>query len=150
VDVILVSRGQKDESCSTAKRAPPKEAHEKNQEEVEVTSTDKDGAPANDAIVFPTNFGDPSDLYATSKAYTSKFFNKFTEVEKWELEWDLLNSMLQNAWGKADAESSDIQQHKKDTCEFFDHLLCKRKVNHSPISPQVSRKKSILVFTLIL
>jgi hypothetical protein len=37
--------------------------------------------------------------------------------------------MLKNTWGKADAECSDIQQHKKDTCEFLDQLLCKSKVN---------------------
>jgi hypothetical protein len=118
------------------------------QEEVEVTSVDKAEATARHAIVFPANFGDPSDVYATPKAYSTKVFNKLTETEKWELEQDLLNSMLTNAWGKADAECSDIQQHKKEICEFLDQLLCKRKVNQSPSSPQVSRRKPNLTFHL--
>jgi hypothetical protein len=36
--------------------------------------------------------------------------------------------MLNNAWGKADIESSEIQNHKKEIGEFFDQLLVKRKV----------------------
>jgi hypothetical protein len=63
------------------------------------------------------------------KAYSNKFFNKLTEMEKWELEQDLLNSMLNHAWGKANIESSEIQNHKKEISEFFDQLLIKRKVN---------------------
>jgi hypothetical protein len=51
-----------------------------------------------------------------------------TEAEKWELEQDLLNAMMSNAWGKADVESSEIQLHKKVIGDFFDHLLVKRKV----------------------
>jgi hypothetical protein len=35
------------------------------------------------------------------------------ENKKWELEQDLLNSMLNNAWGKADIESFVIQSQKK-------------------------------------
>jgi hypothetical protein len=62
------------------------------QEEVEVTSVDKAEATARHAIVFPANFGDPSDVYAKPKAYSTKFFNKLTEAEKWELEQDLLNN----------------------------------------------------------
>ncbi|KAK1644774.1 hypothetical protein QYE76_062579 [Lolium multiflorum] len=34
-----------------------------------------------------------------AEAYATKFFNKLTEAEKWELEQDLLNAMLNNAWG---------------------------------------------------
>jgi hypothetical protein len=147
-EVIPVSSGQKDGSCSGTKRAAAEGAKDK--EEAEVTSADKAEAPANDAIIFPENFGDPSDIYATPKAYATKFFHKLTEAEKWELEQDLLNAMLQNAWGKPDAQSSKIEQYKKDTCEFLDNLLCKRKVNHSPSSPQESRRKPILVCTLIL
>jgi hypothetical protein len=72
----------------------------KDKEEAEVTSADRAEAPEDDTIVFPTNFGDPSDIHATPKAYATKFFHKLTEAEKWELEQDLLNSMLQNAWGQ--------------------------------------------------
>jgi hypothetical protein len=131
VEVIPVSSGRKDGSCSATKRASPEEAQDRGQEEVEVTSADKAEATAHDAFVFSANFGDPSDLYATPKAYSAKFFNKLTEVQKWELEQNLLNSMLNNAWGKADVECFDIQNHKREICEFLDQLLCKRKVNQS-------------------
>jgi hypothetical protein len=104
VQVIPVSSVRKDGSCSAAKWAAPEEAQDKGQEEAEVTSADKVEAGAHDAIVFPANFGDPSDVYATPKTYSTKFFNNLTEAEKWELEQDLLNYVLNNAWGKADAE----------------------------------------------
>jgi hypothetical protein len=43
--------------------------------------------------------------------------------------------MLNNAWGKADIESSAIQNQKKEIGELFDHLLIKRKVNgYSPVA----------------
>nr|XP_051209099.1 uncharacterized protein LOC127326283 [Lolium perenne] len=74
-----------------------------------------------------TNFGDPTNLTSTPKAYATKIFSKLTEAEKWELEQDLLNSMLDNAWGKPDVESSEIQDIKKETGQFLDRLLCKRK-----------------------
>ncbi|KAK1631677.1 hypothetical protein QYE76_005992 [Lolium multiflorum] len=57
-----------------------------------------------------------------------QFFNKLTEAEKWELEQDLLNAMLNNAWGKPDAATSEIQEFKKDVGQFFDKLICKQKV----------------------
>jgi hypothetical protein len=145
-----VSSGRKHGSYSATKQAAPEGAEDKGPEDAEVTSADKAEATAHDAIVFPANFGDPSDLYANPKAYSTKFFNKLTEAEKWELEQDFLNSMLSTAWGKADAECSDIQQHKKEICEFLDQLLCKRKVNQSPRIPQVSKRKQNLVFTLIV
>ncbi|KAK1664996.1 hypothetical protein QYE76_053155 [Lolium multiflorum] len=83
--------------------------------------------PANDAVTFPENFGDPTNLWSTPKAYAHKFFHKLTEQEKWDLEQSLLNFMMANAWGKADVESSEIQLHKKEMNDFFDHLLVKRK-----------------------
>jgi hypothetical protein len=49
--------------------------------------------------------------------------------------------MLNNAWGKPDVESSEIQNFKKEVGQFCDQLLCKRKV--LPSSPQVCRKKLI-------
>ncbi|KAK1649042.1 hypothetical protein QYE76_066847 [Lolium multiflorum] len=60
-------------------------------------------------------------------AYATKFCNKLTEAEKWELEQDLLNAMLNNAWGKPDAATSEIQEFKKGVGEFFDNLVCKQK-----------------------
>ncbi|KAK1602361.1 hypothetical protein QYE76_016402 [Lolium multiflorum] len=48
-------------------------------------------------------------------------------ADKWELEQDLLNAMLNNAWGKPDAVSSEIQDFKKDVGQFFDKLICKQK-----------------------
>ncbi|KAM0913770.1 hypothetical protein ACQ4PT_011943 [Festuca glaucescens] len=124
-EVIPVSRGRKDESCSGNFRAAAEKAKDK--EEAEVTSADKAEAPADDAIVFAPETGDPSDCHATPKAYATKFFHKLTETEKWELEQDLLNSFLSNAWSKADAQSYEIEQHKKKTCELLDNLLVKRK-----------------------
>lgn len=131
MEIIPVSSGKGGGSCSATKRAAPEEPQEKGPEEAEITSTDKAEASAKDVVVFLANFGDPSDLYATPKAYSHKFFNKLTEAEKWELEQDLLDSMLSNAWGKADVESSEIQNHKREIGEFFDQLLVKRKVNQS-------------------
>jgi hypothetical protein len=90
-------------------------------------------------VVFPKNFGDPADTTSTPKAYATKFFNKLTEAEKWELEQDLLNAMLNNAWGKPDAATSEIQDFKKDVGQFFDKLICKQKV--LPSSPQACRRK---------
>jgi hypothetical protein len=49
--------------------------------------------------------------------------------------------MLDNAWSKPDAESSEIQDFKKETGHFLDKLLCKRKV--FPSSPQVCRRKLV-------
>jgi hypothetical protein len=73
------------------------EAEVQGREEAEVNSSEKAEAAASDIVVFPKNFGDPADLTSTPKAYATKFFNKLTEAEKWELEQDLLNSMLENA-----------------------------------------------------
>ncbi|KAK1692730.1 hypothetical protein QYE76_009427 [Lolium multiflorum] len=63
------------------------------------------------------------------KAYATKFFKQLTEPEKWELEQDLLNAMLNNAWGKPDAGTSEIQDFKKGVGEFLDKLVCKQKRN---------------------
>jgi hypothetical protein len=73
-------------SSSAAKRAAPEEPQVQGPEEAEVNSSKKAEATANDVVGFPTNFGDPSDLFSTPKAYAHKFFNKLTENEKWELE----------------------------------------------------------------
>nr|XP_051211393.1 uncharacterized protein LOC127328865 [Lolium perenne] len=78
-------------------------------------------------VVFPKNFGDPADTTSTPKAYATKFFNKLTEAEKWELEQDLLNAMLNNAWGKPDSRTSEIQDFKKNVGQFCDQLICKQK-----------------------
>jgi hypothetical protein len=109
------------------------------QGETEVTSSERAGAGAGDVVVFPKNFGDPTDLTSTPKAYATKFFNKLTEAEKWELEQDLLNAMLNNAWGKSDVATLEIQDFKKDVGQFFDKLICKQKV--LPSSPQGCRRK---------
>jgi hypothetical protein len=49
--------------------------------------------------------------------------------------------MMSNAWGNPDAESSEIQNFKREVGQFSDQLLCKRKV--LPSIPQVSRQKLI-------
>ena len=69
-----------------------------------------------------------------------KLFNKLTEKEKWELQQDFLDSLMNNAWSKADSQSYEIEMYKKKTCELMDSLLTKRKVTHSLSSPQVSRR----------
>jgi hypothetical protein len=99
---------------SGGKGPAPDEAEVHSREGAEVNSSGKAEATASDMVVFLKNFGDPADLTSTPKAYATKFFNKLTEAEKWELEQDLLNSMLDNAWGKPDAESSEIQDFKKE------------------------------------
>ncbi|KAK1681866.1 hypothetical protein QYE76_042714 [Lolium multiflorum] len=116
-------KAERGRSCSATKRAAPEEPQDNIPEEAEVTSHDKAEASAKDAVGFPANFVDPSNLYSTPKAYSHKFFHKLTELEKWELEQDMLN----NAWGKADVDSSEIQLHKKEISDFFDQLLVKRK-----------------------
>ncbi|XP_071678408.1 uncharacterized protein [Lolium perenne] len=78
-------------------------------------------------VIFPKNFGDPADTTSTPKAYATKFFNKLSEAEKWELEQDLLNAMLNNAWGRPDSRTSEIQDFKKNVGQFFDQLICKQK-----------------------
>ncbi|KAK1664932.1 hypothetical protein QYE76_053091 [Lolium multiflorum] len=105
----------------------PAQEETQDQGEAEVTSSEKVGAGAGDVVVFPKNFGDPTDLTSTPKAYATKIFKQLTEPEKWELEQDLLNAMLNNAWGKPDAGTSEIQDFKKGVGEFLDKLICKQK-----------------------
>nr|XP_051221527.1 chromatin-remodeling ATPase INO80-like [Lolium perenne] len=126
-EIIPVSSEKAGGESSGGKGPAPEETEVPSREEAEVNSSGKAEAAASDMAVFPKNFGDPADLSSTPKAYATKFFNKLTEVEKWELEQDLLNSMLNNAWGKPDAETSEIQSFKKETGQFLDKLLCKRK-----------------------
>nr|XP_051229007.1 uncharacterized protein LOC127346784 [Lolium perenne] len=128
-EIIPVSSERGGGSSSAARRATPEGPSDKaTEEEKQVNSRDLAEAPANDAVTFPKNFGDPTNLWSTPKAYSHKFFHKLTEAEKWDLEQDLLNSMMDNAWGKEDVESSEIQLHKKEMGDFFDQLLVKRKL----------------------
>ncbi|KAK1697077.1 hypothetical protein QYE76_013774 [Lolium multiflorum] len=126
-EVIPVSSEKVGGEDPKAKGPAQEETEVQGQGEAEVTSSEKVGAGAGDVVVFPKNFGDPADLTSTPKAYATKFFNKLTEAEKWELEQDLLNAMLNNAWGKPDAATSEIQDFKKDVGQFFDKLICKQK-----------------------
>ncbi|KAK1645867.1 hypothetical protein QYE76_063672 [Lolium multiflorum] len=126
-EVIPVSSEKVGGEDPKAKGPAQEETEVQGQGEAEVTSSEKVGAGAGDVVVFPKNFGDPADLTSTPKAYATKFFNKLTEAEKWELEQDLLNAMLNNAWGKPDAATSEIQEFKKDVGQFFDKLICKQK-----------------------
>ncbi|KAK1685951.1 hypothetical protein QYE76_046799 [Lolium multiflorum] len=145
-DIIPVSSERVGGSCSATKKAAPEGPQDKIPEEAEVNSQDKAEAPANDAITFPANFGDPTNLYSTPKAYSHKFFHKLTEAEKWELEQDLLNSMMSNAWGRADVESSEIQLHKKEIGDFFDQLLVKRKEQqalHYELNKNISLQRRV-------
>jgi hypothetical protein len=141
VEIIPMSSEKVGGEISGTKRPAAEEAQVRDQEEAEVNSSGKAEATASDAVVFPKNFGDPTDLTSTPKAYETKFFNKLNEAEKWDLEQDLLNAMLSNAWGKPNAESSEIRNFKKEVGQFCDHLLCKQKV--FPSSPQVCRRKLV-------
>ncbi|KAK1670040.1 hypothetical protein QYE76_058199 [Lolium multiflorum] len=125
--IIPVSSEKVGGENSGGKGPAPDETEVQGREEAEDNSSGKAEAAASEIVVFPKNFGDPADVTSTPKAYATKFFNKLTEAEKWELEQDLLNSMLDNAWGKPDAESSEIQDFKKEVGQFLDKLLCKRK-----------------------
>jgi hypothetical protein len=127
-EVIPVSSDRASGDGSGGKGPINDETEGRNQGEAEVNSSGKAEATTGDMVVFPKNFGDPADLTSTPKAYATKFFNKLTEAEKWELEQDLLNAMLNNAWGKPDIETSEIQDVKKNIGEFFDKLVCKQKV----------------------
>ncbi|KAK1607183.1 hypothetical protein QYE76_030856 [Lolium multiflorum] len=126
-EIIPVSSEKAGGEDPKAKGPAQDETEVQGQGEAEVTSSEKIGAGAGDVVVFPKNFGDPADLTSTPKAYATKFFNKLTKAEKWELEQDLLNAMLNNAWGKPDAATSEIQDFKKDVGQFFDKLICKQK-----------------------
>ncbi|KAK1662313.1 hypothetical protein QYE76_050472 [Lolium multiflorum] len=48
-------------------------------------------------------------------------------TREWDLEQDLLNSMLNNAWGKVDTKFAEIQNFKKEIGQFCDQLLITRK-----------------------
>jgi hypothetical protein len=138
-EVIPVSSGRAGGESSGGKGPVHDETEGQGREEVEVTSSGKAEAAASEIVVFPKNFGDPADTTSTPKAYATKFFNKLTEAEKWELEQDLLNAMLNNAWGKPDSRTSEIQDFKKNIGQFCDQLICKQKV--LPSSPQACRRK---------
>nr|XP_051190889.1 formin-like protein 4 [Lolium perenne] len=125
-EIIPVSSGHLEEEDPKAKSPAQEEAETQGQGDAEVTS-EKAGEGAGDIVVFPKNFGDPADTTSTPKAYATKFFNKLTEAEKWELEQDLLNAMLNNAWGKPDSRTSEIQDFKKNIGQFCDQLICKQK-----------------------
>nr|XP_051202448.1 uncharacterized protein LOC127316067 [Lolium perenne] len=122
LEIIPVSSDRAGGESSGGKGPVQDETEGQGREEVEVNSSGKAEAATGDMVVFPKNFGDPVDLTSVPKAYATKFFNKLTEAEKWELEQDLLNSMLNNAWGKPDVETSEIQDFKKDVGQFFDKL----------------------------
>ncbi|KAK1668900.1 hypothetical protein QYE76_057059 [Lolium multiflorum] len=126
-EIIPVSSDKVGGEDPKAKGPAQEDAGEQGQGGAEVTSSEKAGDGAGDIVVFPKNFGDPADITSTPKAYATKFFNKLSEAEKWELEQDLLNAMLNNAWGKPDAATSEIQDFKKDVGQFFDKLVCKQK-----------------------
>jgi hypothetical protein len=115
--------GRKDESCSGNFWAAAEK--DKGKGEAEVTSADRAEAPADDALVLTHEADDPSDCHATPKAYATRFFHKLTEAQKWELEQNLLNQMINNAWSKSDAQSYEIEQYKQKTCKFLDDLLSK-------------------------
>ncbi|KAK1594677.1 hypothetical protein QYE76_017409, partial [Lolium multiflorum] len=122
--------GASDEaSAKKAKiKPPPLDSKKAERDHLRMLSTTGRGSrPLIPGATFPKNFGDPTDLTSTPKAYATKFINKLTEAEKWDLEQDLLNAMLNNAWGKADAESSEIQNFKKGIGQFCDQLLVRRK-----------------------
>ncbi|KAK1551493.1 hypothetical protein QYE76_008269 [Lolium multiflorum] len=125
-EIIPVSSGHVEEEDPKAKSPAQEEAETQGQGDAEVTS-EKAGEGTGDIVVFPKNFGDPADTTSTPKAYATKFFNKLTEAEKWELEQDLLNAMLNNAWGKPDSRTSEIQDFKKNIGQFCDQLICKQK-----------------------
>lgn len=127
-EVIPVSSDRAGGDDSGGKGPINDEFEGRSQGEAEEVSSGKAEAATGDMVVFPKNFGDPVDLTSTPKAYATKFFNKLTEAEKWELEQDLLNAMLNNAWGKPDVETSEIQDAKKNIGQFFDKLVCKQKV----------------------
>ncbi|KAK1604681.1 hypothetical protein QYE76_028354 [Lolium multiflorum] len=119
-EIIPVSNERKDEICSGNFWAAAEE--KKDKEEPEVTSADKAEAAAHHAIVLPMET-DPSKCLATPKAYAIKLFHKLTEAAKSELQQDLMNSFMNNAWSKADSQSYDIEQYKKNSCEFLDNIL---------------------------
>ncbi|KAK1685390.1 hypothetical protein QYE76_046238 [Lolium multiflorum] len=126
-EVIPVSSDRAGGDDSGGKGPINDEFEGRSQGEADEISSGKAEATTGDMVVFPKNFGDPADLTSTPKAYATKFFNKLTEAEKWELEQDLLNAMLNNVWGKLDVETSEIQDAKKNIGQFFDKLVCKQK-----------------------
>nr|XP_051214089.1 uncharacterized protein LOC127331899 [Lolium perenne] len=142
-EIIPVSSGRADGESSGGKGPVQDETEGQGREEVEVTSSGKAEAATGDMVVFPKNFGDPADLTSVPKAYATKFFNKLTEAEKWELEQDLLNSMLNNAWGKPDVETSEIQDFKKDVGQFFDKL--EQKALHYELHKNIALQRRVTI-----
>ncbi|KAK1629217.1 hypothetical protein QYE76_003532 [Lolium multiflorum] len=66
----------------------------------------ENGAVFGGVVVFPKNFGDQVTSLPLPRRMLPSFST--TEAEKWELEQDLLNDMLKNAWGKPHAATSEI------------------------------------------
>ncbi|KAK1698075.1 hypothetical protein QYE76_014772 [Lolium multiflorum] len=96
-EIIPVSNEKVGGEDPKAKGPAQEETEIQGQGEAEVTSSEKVGAGWRRRR-FSEKLRDPADLTSTPKAYATKFFNKLT-AEKWELEQDLLNAMLNNAWG---------------------------------------------------
>ncbi|KAK1613871.1 hypothetical protein QYE76_019388 [Lolium multiflorum] len=147
VKIIPVSSGKGGGSSSATKRAAPEEPQEKGLEEAEITSTEKAEGSAKDAVAFSANFGDPSDLYATPKAYSHKFFNKLTEAEKWELEQDLLNSMLNNAWGASSSlvTASSELENLRSAHQDLESKLKEAEKKRELAEKQLSEKNSEVI-----
>ncbi|KAK1652750.1 hypothetical protein QYE76_070555 [Lolium multiflorum] len=51
--------------------------------------------------------------------------------------------MLNNAWGKPDAATSEIQDFKKDVGQFFDKLICKQKALHYELHKNIALQRRI-------
>jgi hypothetical protein len=66
VEIIPVSSEKAGGGSSETKRTAPEEARVPGQEEAEVNS-EKVEAVASDAVGFPENFGDPTDLTSTPR-----------------------------------------------------------------------------------
>ncbi|KAK1610160.1 hypothetical protein QYE76_033833 [Lolium multiflorum] len=94
----------------------PAQEETQDQGEAEVTSSEKVGAGAGDVVVFPKNFGDPSDLTSTPKAYATKFFNKLTERRSASSSLATTSSELENlrsSYQELEIKLKEAEQQKE-------------------------------------
>ncbi|KAM0902744.1 hypothetical protein ACQ4PT_019045 [Festuca glaucescens] len=106
-------------------------------QDMEIGSQVRAEARAKDALLFTQATGAPGPS-SKPKAYMVNLFSKLSEAEKWELQQDLLNSMLQDVCEEPDKEYEALAAYKKKSVEFLDKHLQTRKEMHKTIIHQRS------------
>ncbi|KAM0828562.1 hypothetical protein ACQ4PT_067463 [Festuca glaucescens] len=111
--VIPISSEHRQESMG--RNFPETEARSGRQD-MEIGSQVRAEATAKDAMLFTQDTGAPSPS-SKPKAYMVKLFSKLSEAEKWELQQDLLNSMLQDETQLLHQEMHKVIIHQRSMME---------------------------------